>query len=151
MMNLTNNSLTKRIRPDGSGYTVSAGTSSVNSDIVDTAGYNGVRFIIGFGALTSSAVTSVKVQQNTANSGTGMADLEGTSISIADTDDNKIAVTEIIQPVERYVRMATTRGTANAVIDFLLVELIGPRDAPVTQDSTVVSAETFMSPAEGTA
>lgn len=152
-MQLTKATLTKRIKPDASGYTVAAGTSDVNSDIVDTQGYEGVRFIAMFGAITSGAVTSLKVQQNTANSGTGMADLEGTNIAVADDDDNQIAITDIIHPTERYLRVAFDRGTQNAVIDGLIVELYGPRTLPVAQDTSgsVIAAESFASPAEGTA
>lgn len=148
---LTKEVVTKRIKPDGSGYTVAAGTSAVNSDIVDTAGYEGVRFILAMGAIVSGAATSSKVQQNTADSGTGMADLEGSSITIADTDDNKMVIHEVYKPKERYLRLAISRGTQNATIDGLIVELFNPRTEPVTQDTTVATAEVSQSPAEGTA
>lgn len=150
-MDLSNRVLTKRIKPDGSGWTVAAGTSNVNSDIVDTAGYDGVRFIIGFGAIVSGAVTSIKLQENDVNSGTGMADIAGSAITVADTDDNKIAVAEVIRPQERYLRLATLRATQNSTVDFVVVELFQARAMPVTQDTTVVSAEIALTPAEGTA
>lgn len=151
-MNLSKNVKTLRIRPDGSGYTVAAGTSDVNSDIVDTQGFEGVRFILGLGAITTGAVTSAKVQQNDVNSGTGMADLAGSAITIADDDDNQILISDIYKPRERYVRLAIDRGTQNAVVDFLLVELYEPRKLPITEDSAIViSAEQHISPAEGTA
>lgn len=151
-MNLSKNVKTLRLKPDGSGYTVSAGTSDVNSDIVDMNGFEGIRFIAGFGAITSSAVTSLKVQQNSANSGTGMADLEGSNIAVADDDDNQIAISDIFRPTKRYLRVAFDRGTANCAIDFLIAELYGPRKAPISEDtSIVISAEQFASPPEGTA
>ncbi len=40
-MDLSNRVLTKRIKPDASGWTVAAGAADVASDIVDTAGYDG--------------------------------------------------------------------------------------------------------------
>jgi len=143
--------VTKRIKPDGSGFTVAAGSADVNSDIVDTAGYDGVRFIAGFGAITSGGVQGIKVQQNTANSTSGMADLAGSAIAVADSDDNKMAISDIIRPQERYLRVVTTRATQNSVVDFLIVELYRARTQPITQDTTVVSAEVKSSPAEGTA
>lgn len=151
MANMSKSVVTKRIKPDGSGYTVSAGTSDVNSDIVDTAGYDWVRFIVAFGAIVSGAATSVKVQENDANSGTGMDDLEGSSITIGDTDDNKLAIVEIYRPRMRYLRLVTKRATQNATIDGLIVELGGGRVKPITDDTTVVSTEVWASPAEGTA
>lgn len=149
---LSNNVVTKRIKPDGSGYTVAAGTTDVNSDIVDTAGYAAVRFITLYGAITSTAVTSQKVQQGADSGLSDAADLEGSKITVADTDDNKLAISDFIQPKERYLRVAFDRGTANAVIDGLIVELYQAKDkTPVTQDTTVIAAEVFASPAEGTA
>lgn len=142
---------TLRIKPDASGYTVAAGAADVNSDIIDTAGFDALRFIVGFGAITSGAATSIKVQQNTANSATGMADLAGSAQTVADTDDNKIFITEILKPQERYVRLTTLRATQNAVIDFALVELFRARTLPITEDSIVGGSETHAAPAEGTA
>jgi hypothetical protein len=151
MKSLSKEVVTKRIKPDGSGYTVVAGTSALTSDIVDTAGYDGVRFILMLGTITSGAVTSSKLQQNDANTTSGMADLVGSSITIADTDDNKMVIHQIWRPQERYLQMVISRGTQNAVIDGLIVELYNPRTEPVTQDSTVATLETYFSPAEGTA
>lgn len=147
----TQHLVTKRLKVDGTNYTGAAGTSDLTSEPVDTQGYEGVRFIIGFGAITSTAVTSIKVRQGTASNMSDGADLAGSAITIADTDDNKIAITEIHRPQERYVDLVTDRGTANAVVDFLIVELYGARKYPVTQDATVISAEVANSPDEGTA
>lgn len=150
-MNLSKLVKTDRIRPDGSGYTVTAGTSDVNSDIIDTAGFEGIRIITGFGAIVSGAATSVKAQQNTANSGTGMADLAGTSITVGDTDDNKVTIVEIYRPQERYIRQVTKRASQNATIDFMIVEYYGAKKQPITEGTNVISAEVSTSPAEGTA
>lgn len=149
--NLSSAIKTIRLKPDGSTYAVAAGTSDLNSDVVDMAGFEGVRFIIGFGAITSGAVTSIKVQQGQASNLSDAADLAGSAITVADTDDNKLAISEIYRPQERYVRLVTDRGTQNAVIDFLIAELYGARKKPITQDATVISAEIANSPAEGTA
>jgi hypothetical protein len=150
--NLSDRVKTVRLRPDGSGYTVAAGSAAVSSDIIDTAGYRGVRFVEGFGAIVSGAATSLKVQQNTVNSGTGMADLAGSSITVADDDDNQIAVTDILHPTERYLRVVTSRATQNATIDFLIAELYDPYELPAdTSDAIVVATEKHISPTEGTA
>lgn len=150
-MQLTSDIVTKRIKPDGSGWTVAAGTTNVNSDVVDTAGAEGVRFIIGFGAITSGAATSIKVQQGQQSNLSDAADLAGSAQTVGDTADNSIFITEIYRPRERYVRLSTLRATQNSVIDFVLAELYGTRTKPVTQDATVSGNETFASPAEGTA
>lgn len=143
--------LTKRTKPDGSTYAVAAGSSNLTGEIIDTAGYEWIRIITGFGTITAGAVTSTKVQQNTANSASGMADLEGSAITVADTDDNKIVITEIFRPRERYICPLILRATQNAVIDFQLVEMGGSRKLPITDDATVATVEVWQSPAEGTA
>lgn len=149
---ITNNMKTYRVKPDNSGFTVAAGTDdTLTSTYVDTAGFQGARFIIGFGTITANAVTSVKLSQCD-TSGGSYADLLGTSISVAADDDNQIVVMDIYQPRERYLQSVITRATANAVVDFLIVELYGPATVPaVRTDATVVSTEISIAPAEGTA
>lgn len=151
-MNLTNGVFTKRVMPDASGYTVAAGQTDVTSSVIDTAGYEGVRFILGLGALTSTTVVSTKVRGGALSNGSDLADLEGTSVAVADDDDNQIVVIDVYRPQERYIALKTLRATANAVIDFLVVELYGARKEPVTTThATVVATEMHVSPEEGTA
>lgn len=129
-----------------------AGTTDINTDIVDTAGYDGVAWIVTFGAITSGAVTSVKIQQGAAANMSDAADLEGTAITVADDDDAQMALTEVIKPTERYVRLVVDRGTQNAVVENVTAILFKGSVLPVTQDSTaVIATETHLSPAEGTA
>lgn len=148
---LSSNISTQRLKVDGTNYTGAAGTTDLTSEAVDTSDCDGVRFTIGFGAITSGAVTSVKARQGAASNMSDGADLEGSAITIADTDDNKVAVIDIYRPRERYVDIVTDRGTQNAVVDFLIVEKYGMRKLPPTEGSMVVSTEKHASPAEGTA
>lgn len=151
MQQITNSITTKRVMPDGSGYTVAAGTTDLTSAAIDTAGYQGARIIIGFGAITANAVTSVKAQQCDTEGG-DYADLAGSAITVADDDDNQIVVIDIFRPQERYLKTIIDRGTQNAVVDFMIVELYNPRVIPAaTSDATVVATEKHTSPDEGTA
>lgn len=128
-----------------------AGTSDLLSDYVDMANYDGVMFIVSFGTITSGAVTSIKARQNTANSDSGAADLEGSSVTVPDTGSDKVAVLDIYKPRERYVACAIDRGTQNAVVNGITAIKYGPRKGPVTQGATVSASEAHASPAEGTA
>lgn len=131
---------------------VAAGTSDQNSAVVDTAGFEGVRFVALFGALTATQVTSIKVQQGAMADGSDMADLEGSKVGpLADTDGNKVLIAEVYRPCERYVRLVVDRGVANAVIDGVVAELYCPRVKPVAADATVAAQDKLASPAEGTA
>ena len=149
-MNLSNTIKTVRVMPDGTNYNAAAGSSAATSEYIDTGGYEGVRLMIGLGAVVSGAVTSVKVSQCDTSDGT-YADLLGSSITVADTADFKVAVIDIYLPRERYLKVVTSRATQNATVDFITAELYGTRKQATTDDATVISREIHVSPAEGTA
>ena len=128
---------------------VAAGTSDQNSSSVDMKSYDAVTFCVGFGAITASAVTSIKVQGSDDDS--AWSDLAGTAVSVADSDDDKIVLAEINCPQQRYVRVVVDRGTQNAVIDFAVALQSKANAAPVTQSSSVLGTEFHQAPAAGTA
>ena len=128
---------------------VAAGTSDQNSSSVDMKSYDAVTFCVGFGTITASAVTSIKVQGSDDDS--AWSDLAGTAISVADSDDNKVVLAEINCPQQRYVRVVVDRGTQNAVIDFGVALQSKANAAPVTQSSSVLGSEFHQAPAAGTA
>ena len=123
-------------------------TSDVTSGIVDTAGYEGAVIFTSLG--TANATNTMKVQQNTANQTTGMADLTGTSITSGSSDEDLIV--NIHQPLERYLQVVVARGVATAVGDIWCV-LYGAKESKLTANSVSGTqiAELHVSPAEGTA
>lgn len=140
----------RRLKVDGTNYTGSAATTDLTSEAVDMQGFECAAFICGFGAITSTAVTSVKAQQCD-TSGGSYADLAGTSITVADDDDNQITQMVINQPRERFLKHVVDRGTANAVVDFLLCIQGGAKEVLAAIDSMTVAREIHNGPAEGTA
>ena len=128
---------------------VAAGTSDQNSSSVDMKSFDACTFAIGFGAITASAVTSIKIQGSDDDS--TWSDLAGTAISVADSDDDKIVLAEINCPQQRYLRVVVDRGTQNAVIDFGVALQSKANAAPVTQSSSVLGSEFHQAPAAGTA
>lgn len=132
---------------------VVAGTSDQTSSAVDTQGFTGCCFVASFGALTASQVTQIKVQQSDDDGASdAYSDLEGSLVGpLADADGNKQLVVDIVRPQKRYLKLVVDRGTANAVIDGVVAYLYGAKSLPVTQPSSVMAAETKVSPSEGTA
>ncbi len=128
-----------------------AGTTDINSASVDMANFEGVRFTVGIGVITSTAVTVVKAA--TSSDDSNWNDLLGTAISFADDDDAKMVIIDIWRPLERYLRITVDRGTANAVIDFAIAEQYGPRTLPTTDTAADMPSvrELHTSPIEGTA
>lgn len=144
--------LLERTRWDRVSAGVVAGTSDVTSATVDMAvdnGYRGVQFCVPFGVITSGAVTTVKVQESADDS--NWADLAGTSITVADTDDDKMVLIDIYRPGKRYIRCIVDRGTQNAVVDGIFALLYENNMEPVSQSADVVGGEVHVSPAAGTA
>jgi hypothetical protein len=131
---------------------VAAGTTSQNGTGVEMANAEVVTFVAAFGAITAGAVTGLKAQQSDDDgSADDYTDLEGTLVSIADDEDNKVLVLEVVRPTKKFVRPVVVRGTQNAVIDSVLAIKTHTRVAPTTQGSTVADSESHVSPAEGTA
>lgn len=133
---------------------VAAGQTTQTSSVIDTQGYDGVKLYTAFGTITAGAATSVKVQQSSDNgSADAYTDLAGTSVTVADDDDNQVVVHDIYRPRERYLKVVVLRATQNSVIDGIVAVLYGASKMPTIDDTanTVVARETHISPAEGTA
>jgi hypothetical protein len=109
-------------------------------------------FMVKFGAITASAVTDIRIQQSSDDgSSDSFADIVGSKVSVAATDDDKIAMVEIVRPTERYVRCQITRATANAVIDSITAVIGNLRVSAANDDATVAAYEIHKDLAEGTA
>jgi hypothetical protein len=124
-----------------------AGTTELTSSIVDTAGYRGVVFFTSVS--TANATNSMKIQQNTANQTTGMADLTGTSITSGSSDEDLI--TEVHQPLERYLQVVVTRGASTTCESVWACLYGGTTGVTANTTSGTQIAELHVSPAEGTA
>lgn len=135
---------------------VAAGAADVTDcKVIDMQGYDGVRFIVGFGAITGTAVTSINARQADAKTNdttlTSGQDLLGTKVTIADTGGDKVYILDVYRPTKRYVQLLIKRATANAVVNAAYSEKYGGRRKPATQSSDVGGYELHASPAEGTA
>jgi hypothetical protein len=130
---------------------VAAGTTDITSTFVDTAGFEGVCFVVELGAITGGAVTSAKLIGSALADGSNPYDLAATAQTIADTDDNKIVLLDLYQSRDRYVGVLVDRGTANAVVDSIYAILYDPRKLPVVQDAALVLSEVNIAPLPGTA
>jgi len=130
---------------------VAVGTTTQTSSEVDMAGFDGVRFILLFGTITDGT-PSIKAQQDVVTGMAGAADLAGSSVVAAATDDNKALVLDIKNPLERFLRVVVTRGgVTGCVLDGIIAEQYGATKAPIAHDASVALSETWGSPAEGTA
>lgn len=135
------------------GAPVAAGSSiDNNSDRIDMAGYEGVIFITPIEDSVDTGVATVTVEQNGADSDSGMAALAGavaTVTSGADDDLNgKLLVVEVHKPRDRYVQAVRASATANIAFGTMTAILYGARKMPVTEHETVAASAAVTSPAE---
>lgn len=151
--NLLKHALIVPVTVDGTNYLLTAGTSDVNSGVVDTLGYKGIAWVLELGTIAASGAVTVKAQQGAASNLSDAADLAGTAQGpCADTDDNKVMLIDIYRPQERYQRLAITRGDGgNSTINALFAILYHPDHANPVSQANAAFAEFFNSPAEGTA
>lgn len=149
MQNLLNN-----IALDYVAAAVAAGSSIDNdSAIVDTQGFDGVLFLTTITDSVDTGVATMTVEQNTANSGSGMAALAGavaTATSAANDDLNgKLLAVDVYRPRERYLRANRVSATANiAYGECIAIKYKGIKQ-PVTQAAAdVADSAAVTSPAE---
>jgi hypothetical protein len=131
-----------------------ASNTDSNSDRLDMAGHEGVWFFCPIEDSASTGVATLKVEQNTADSDSGMAAIAGASHSVtcAVNDDlnGKLLSVEVYRPRERYVQAVRTSATANIAFGTLIAIRYGERKLPVTPDTTVLTGGPVVvtSPAE---
>jgi len=129
------------------------GQATASGTILDMSGYEGVMFIASFGDVDDTSVLTLQVQQDNLNAAGGMATLTGTSTYTAgatDADDDLLVI-DIYRPLKRYVRCQVVSATANAIVGNVSAIQYGnpnARKVPITQGSTVLDSNTYVSPAE---
>lgn len=128
-----------------------AGTSAITSAALNMAGFDGVCFIVPVGTVVTGAVTSMKLQQSSDDAAADdYTDVNGTSITIADTDDDKLKYLDVFRPGKQYLKLVISRATQNATVGGIIAIQYKARTRPVTQGSNV-AGEQHLAEAEGTA
>ena len=130
------------------GY-YAAATTTRNSSIIDMADYDGVIFIAVFDTLIAAGTIKLSVDQNTANSASGMAELAGSTTYTVTSSDTTggILVADIYRPEERYLRASIDIATQNAVIGGIVAIQYSGRKQPMA-NSGAFNVDVLISPAE---
>lgn len=109
------------IEPTVLAAATAAGTSDINGNVVDMAGFESVIGIVCLGAVTDTGTLILKAQTGDASDGSDMADISGATTTIVTESggnlDNKYIVLDVHKPLKRYARFIIDRGTANAVVE----------------------------------
>lgn len=147
-MNLSKN---VKIQEVGAPVAAASNTDS-NSDILDMSGFDGVLFIAPVTDSADTGVATLKVEQNSANSDSGMTALTGaaaTATSAADDDlNNQLLIVDVYRPTERYVQAVRTSATANIAFGNVIAIQYAGSKCPISAASSVLSQVLAVSPAE---
>lgn len=117
-----------------------ANNTDDNSTIIDMSNYESVVFIVSITDSVSGGVATLTIQENTANSDSGMAAITGaaaTATSAVNDDLNgTVLVAEIRNPTNRYVQGVITSATQNIAFGDTIA-ILKPRRVPASQGATV--------------
>lgn len=141
-------SLARNVAIDRVSNAVAAGTTDINSTSVDMADFETATFLVAFGTITATAVTSIQIDHSADNS--AWNSVAGSRVTIPDSASNRIAITETVRPTLQWVRCTVDRGTANAVVDGIFAIRSSPRRYPVTQGATVQGTTVIIGSTTGT-
>jgi hypothetical protein len=127
------------VRYVGALVTAASNTDS-NSSRIDMAGYESVLFVCTVTDSVATGVATLTIEQNDADSDTGMAAVTGTgaTLTCAVNDDinGKLLMSELRLPSKRYVQAVRTSATANIAYGEIIA-ILTPLSLPVSQHSTV--------------
>jgi hypothetical protein len=126
---------------------VSASSSiDSNSDRVDTAGYDGVRFIVPIEDSVTSGVATLNVQENSADSDSGMTTVDSATVTCVSSDDinGTLLIVDILHPLLRYVQGNVTSSAANIAYGTMICELYKGKKQPITDHATVSDVDTSV-------
>ena len=90
------------------------GQTDPDSSSVDMSGFDGVMFVGVVGTITGSGTATLTAEQSSDDS-TFNALSGASAVATAAADSDKLLVIDIDKPVDRYVRTALTRATANSI------------------------------------
>lgn len=116
-----------------------AGQTAVNSSSIDMTGYYGACFIVTLGAVDATGTGTVVIAGSDNDS--DFTDLTGSSVAYTATDDDKVIIIEVVNPLNRYLRCEIARSTADSTIDSIVSCQHGATKKPVTQPATVVGTD----------
>lgn len=136
--------LTKNVKISVVSGAAVAGTSSIDSSVLDMTGYDGVMFIALLGDVTDTSVLTLTAKGNSANSTSSPAPVTQKATDAftanATTADSKALVVDVFKPTLRYMFATLTRATANAVVGGIVAIQYSASNKPTSHDASVIAS-----------
>lgn len=105
-----------------------AGTSAVESDEVDMAGFDGVAFVTSYG---TPATNNILTMEHSDTSGSGFA--ASVALKTSGSSDEEVVV-DVQRPTKRYVRASAARGTSSTCESIYAIQY---KSRSLPQDNSV--------------
>jgi hypothetical protein len=139
VQSLKNSTVPTKIMNDNAAST----GDTLNSSIIDMAGFSAVMGIVALGDVTDTAVLTLKAYVGKTSNLADGAYLTNTATVTAgatDSDDNLLVLDVADVGSYRYVRFDLVRATANAAIDSAIAIKYNARGIPSTNGTDVAGA-----------
>lgn len=114
-------------------------TGAINGTVVDMAGWMGCAFVIDIGAITGVGTLDARVVRDDnsgINSATNVAN--AALVQVAAAGNNNVAVIDVRNPSERYLRLTLTQATNTVIAGATAIRYGRDGILPPTQSATQV-------------
>jgi hypothetical protein len=143
-MNLSKNT---DINYGGAAVAAAIGTDD-NSSRFDMAGYDGLLFFTTITDSDATGVATLSVEENSADSDTGMTAISGASAAKTCTDNDDInetlLIVDVYKPQKRYLQGVRTSATANIAFGEIHAIRYKGKMGPIAANSTISTRTTVI-------
>ncbi len=117
-----------------------AGIGTYNSGSVNVEGFDGVAFVISFGAIVIGSVITVQLQESSDNATWANVGAAISYTASAAQAAGKFIIADLLRPASQYVRAVVTVATANATIQSGTAVQYTGKNNPVSQGNVLASS-----------
>lgn len=141
--------LSKNVDFNYAGAAVGAANNTdSNSTIFDMSGYDGIVFFTTITDSVQNGVATLSVEQNDANSDTGMAAITGASAAktCAGNDDinGTLLIVDVYKPLKRYLQGVRVSATQNIAFGEIHAIRYKGKTRPVPTNATISTRTTVI-------
>ncbi len=126
-------------------YQAASTTSIDGATEVDMLGYESCLFMVFLGDMTANSVLNLTVYHGDTSGSLSASEATSGNVTSDGTDDT-IMLLDVHKPKYRYLEPQLSIATQNAEVHCIVAIQYNGRNRPITQDSSVISDELFVTP-----
>ena len=143
MLSLINTGILENVK----AVTSAAGSTVLESSVIDMDGYEGILLFTRFG--TAAADNLISAKMSSANDSATMGAIEGSAVAPGASDE--VQWLDIYRPRKRYLQLVATRATSSKLGEMYAFKY-GARKLPTDNNTAgTIAGEALISPSTGTA